>query len=279
MVMFGSSITGFRTINYFARNADNILIGRFQGAQALGVYSIAYRLLLMPIQQINTPVTSVAIPTLSRLQSEPKKYASYYYKALLMITTISMPLICFLFADADVLVKLLLGNQWEGAVPLFRILSPAAFVGTINVSLGWAFISLGRVDKQLRQGFIASIVTVTGFFVGVQWGVTGVAVAYSITQPIVMLASLIYCYQQTPLDLKSFLGWIQYPATAAISAAACLVGISVILGTVTIPILRVIIDVFIYSISYLTIWMLTPKSRSLFREVVSSARAIKAKKS
>lgn len=278
MIKFGSSITGFRTINYFSRNADNILIGRFQGAQALGVYSIAYRLLLMPIQQINAPVTNVALPTLSRLQETPQKFASYYYKALLLITTVSMPLICFLFSAADALVELLLGQQWLEAAPIFQLLAPAAFAGTINVSLGWAFISLGRVDKQLKQGIVASIVTVTGFAIGVQWGVMGVAAVYSITQPIVMLFSLIYCYQGTPLRLQTFLQWIRFPAVAAITAA---VGVLAVNHFIALPIaisLRVLMDLVIYSALYIGIWTLTPSSRSVLREVISAAKAIKQKK-
>lgn len=279
MIKFGSSITGFRTINYFSRNADNILIGRFQGAQALGVYSIAYRLLLMPIQQINAPVTNVALPTLSRLQDSPQKFASYYYKALLLITTISMPLICFLFSAADALVELLLGQQWLEAAPIFQLLAPAAFVGTINVSLGWAFISLGRVDKQLKQGIVASIVTVTGFVIGVQWGVMGVAAAYSITQPLVMLFSLIYCYQGTPLSLQHFLQWIRFPAISAITAAIAILIINHFLALSITASLHVLMDVAIYSALYIGVWMLTPSSRSVLKEVISAAKAIKRRKS
>lgn len=277
MLAFGWNVTGFRTINYFARNADNILIGRFQGAQALGIYSIAYRLLLMPIQQINAPVTNVALPTLSRLQEEPQKFAAYYYKALMLITTVSMPMICFLFVDAAVLVELLLGSQWEAAAPLFQILAPAAFVGTVNVSLGWAFTSLGRVDKQLRQGICASIFTVIGFCIGVQYGITGVAVAYSITQPVMMVVSLMYCYQKTPLSLGGFFSWIRYPALPALGAALALSVVKSLAG-LNLPIFwGVMIDGLAYCGFYVAFWSATPKSRAMMKEIFAIAKAMKGR--
>ena len=85
MLAYGSNITGFGLVNYFSRNLDNILIGRRWGSQELGLYAQAYKLVLLPIQQINTPVTSVALPSLSSLQSEPQEYCRYYYKAMLSI--------------------------------------------------------------------------------------------------------------------------------------------------------------------------------------------------
>ncbi len=84
MLAFGGNLTGFRLVNYFSRNLDNLLIGRYWGSQQLGLYAKAYQLVLLPIEQINSPVNSVALPTLSSLQSEPEKYSKYYYKAILL---------------------------------------------------------------------------------------------------------------------------------------------------------------------------------------------------
>ncbi|NET54275.1 MAG: oligosaccharide flippase family protein, partial [Merismopedia sp. SIO2A8] len=279
MVAFGASIMGFRIINYFARNTDNILIGRFQGAQALGVYSIAYRLLLMPIQQINIPITNVAIPVLSRLQDNPKKFTNYYYKALLLIASISMPIIGFLFADVDNLVRLFLGIKWIESINIFKLLAPAAFVGTIKVCLGWAFISLGHVNRQLWQGLVSSLVTVAGFFVGVHWGVSGVATAYSITEPIVVLASLTYCYQQTPMSLGGFFKHTRFPAISAIGASSGIMGINYFFNFSINLGLNIFLDLLIYSILYFTIWVIIPGGKESLHVVVATSKSIRRRKS
>ncbi|MGD1918579.1 MAG: lipopolysaccharide biosynthesis protein [Pleurocapsa sp.] len=109
LLTYGRNLTSFRLINYFSRNLDNILIGRRWGSQQLALYAQAYRLLLLPIQQINSPIHSVAIPTLSSLQGEPEKHGRYYYKAILLITTLGMPIVAFMFATAHDLILLMLG--------------------------------------------------------------------------------------------------------------------------------------------------------------------------
>ena len=71
LLVFGANLTGFDIVNYFARNLDNILLGRFWGANVLGLYSKAYSIMMLPINQIRAPLNAVAIPTLSRLQNDP----------------------------------------------------------------------------------------------------------------------------------------------------------------------------------------------------------------
>jgi O-antigen/teichoic acid export membrane protein len=159
MLVYGGNLTGFGLVNYFSRNLDNVLIGRRWGSEQLGLYAQAYKLLLLPIQQINNPINAVALPTLSSLQTEPQKYSRYYYKAILLITTLGMPIVGFMFASADKVILLMLGQQWLGAVPLFQFLMPAAFVGTFNVAPGWVYQSLGRTDRQFRIGTVMAIIT------------------------------------------------------------------------------------------------------------------------
>ena len=120
------------------------------GAGTLGPYAKAYQLLLLPIQQINTPLTSVAIPALSRLQDQPERYRKFYKHAMLPVVAAGMLIIVFIFVAADDAVLLILGSQWTDVAPLFRALAPAAMIGTFNVATGWVYISLGQAGRQTR---------------------------------------------------------------------------------------------------------------------------------
>ena len=82
MLAFGRNLTGFAVINYFARNLDNLLIGKVWGSQQLGLYAKAYQLLLLPIDQINSPIGAVALPALSRLSDSPEKYRQAYLRIM-----------------------------------------------------------------------------------------------------------------------------------------------------------------------------------------------------
>ena len=132
MLSYGGNLTGFNVMNYFSRNLDNALIGKFWGAYQLGVYSRAYQMLLMPMQQINTPLVSVAVPALSRLADSPERYRSAYLKILEKIAMITMPGVVFMIATSDWLVLFLLGPQWREAGRIFMLLGVAAIIQPVT---------------------------------------------------------------------------------------------------------------------------------------------------
>lgn len=268
MLAFGGNLTGFGLVNYFSRNLDNLLIGRRWGSQQLGLYAQAYRLLLLPIQQINIPITSVALPTLASLQNEPEKYSRYYYQAILLITTLGMPVVGLMFACADQFILLMLGKQWLGAVPLFQCLMPAAFVGTFNVAPGWVYQSLGRAGRQLRLGVIVAFITTAVFVFSVQWGAMGVAIAYGISQPILMFIAVYYCYLGTFLKFKSFLAAIARPTIAVMVAV---MGLMVMRHFVLSSIINLVLGLFVatclYILFYAVIWVTLPGGKRTLLEI------------
>ena len=278
MLAYGGNLTGFGLVNYFSRNLDNILIGRRWGSGQLGLYAQAYRLLLLPIQQINNPINSVALPTLSSLQTEPEKYSRYYYKAILLITTLGMPIVAFMFATADELILLMLGKQWLGVVPIFKFLMPAAFVGTFNVAGGWVYQSLGRTDRQFRVGMVMAAINSLIFFVSVNWGALGVAKAYGISQPILIMFALNYCYWGTNLKFGDFVKTISRPALASIGAAAILMGISDFISAIA-PnlLLSLAIDCVLYSLLYLMLWSILPGGKKTLLEIAGVLKVMKQK--
>ena len=278
MINHGMNLSGFRFVNYFSRNLDNILIGRFWGSQQLGLYAKAYQLLLFPIQQINGPLNSIALSALSSLQLETHRYRRFYYKAILAISFLGMPLVMFLFATTDKLILLLLGQQWLDIVPIFQFLMPTAFVGTFNVALGWVFQSLGRTDRQFRLGIVISTINIVIFLVSVPKGVLAVAAAYGISQPILMIPAIIYCFKGTPLTVADLAKTLAKPTLASIGAAAILITINqVALINVNLVICLLLYSL-IYGLAYLGIWMLMPNGKSTLLELLSLIRELKRKR-
>ena len=220
MVRIGAHQTGFGILNFANRNLDNVLIGRFVSDAALGFYTQAYRLLLLPIHQINSPISGVVVPALSRLQDQPERYARYYYRAIGAIVLAGMPLVGFLVVDARPIIQLALGPAWLPAVPIFQALGVAAFLGTFNVAGGWVYASLGRTDRQFRWQLISTPAIVLSFVAGLPWGAVGVAWAFSGVCLLLIGPALRYCFYGTPISLMRFLGAIARPALAAGVAAA-----------------------------------------------------------
>ena len=280
MLAFGANLTGFGIVNYFSRNLDNVLIGRRWGSQQLGLYAQAYKLLLLPIQQINNPITSVALPTLSSLQTDTVRYSRYYYKAILLITTLGMPIVGFMFATADKMILLILGQQWLGAVPIFRLLAPAAFVGTFNVAGGWVYQSLGRTERQFRIGTVTAIIISTIFVVSVNWGIEGVATAYGTTTPILTATSIMYSYHNTPLQFRQFVITIFRPGFASITASIAIICLNYfVLSAYNNLLPSLFIDFAVYGALYLIFWLSLPGGKQTLQEILSVFKVIKQKSS
>src|SRR6185295_16112324 len=112
MLSFGGDITAYAAINYFSQNADTVLIGRFKGAQELGFYTKSSQILGQPTDQINEPVSSVAIPALSRLAHDPERYRQAYRRMVEKVLMVTMPAVALMVATSDWLVRIMLGPQW-----------------------------------------------------------------------------------------------------------------------------------------------------------------------
>lgn len=204
MLAYGGNLSAFRVLNYWGRKSDDLLIGLAWGAGPLGLYTKAYQLLLLPISQLNAPLTNVAVPALSRLQREPEQYRDFYRKALGTVAAVGMPVIAVLLAVSNPLVTALLGSQWTEAVPIFQALGVAAFLGVTNVATGWVYTSLGHVGRQLRWGLFGVPFHVLAILIGFAWGVIGVAIAVSVSRLVIKVPALWFCYRGTPVTLGDY---------------------------------------------------------------------------
>jgi PST family polysaccharide transporter len=216
MVKFGGHITSFNVINYFARNFDNILLGKFWGAEVLGLYSKAYSIMMLPIEHIRGPLTVVAIPALSHIKSDPIRYKRYYTKLVSLLAFVSMPLVTFLFVHGDQVIYILLGSQWLGAVDIFKILCIAAFTQPEVTTAGLVLISLGQSKRYFVVGTVNSIIAVISFVLGLPWGAMGVAVAYTIASCVTSVPVLWYCFRRSPISMADFFSAILQPVIASI---------------------------------------------------------------
>lgn len=177
---FGINLTGFNFFNYFARNADNLIIGVFLGPVALGYYSVAYKLMLLPRDSITSVITRVLFPAFSKMQDDDDRLANAYLRACGAIAMITFPMMIGLAVLADPFVRVVLGEKWLSAVPLIWILAPLGAIQSLWNTAGQLFLAKGRADLHFRLGVIGGILFVCSFLAGVPWGVTGVALAYAV---------------------------------------------------------------------------------------------------
>jgi PST family polysaccharide transporter len=218
---------------------------------------------LLPVSQINQPLSTVVQSTLSRLQRDTTRYRSHLTRALLLTTALGMPLIAFLYANADVVIAQLLGAQWLPSAPIFRALAPAAFVMSITASIGWIFLPLGRARRQLPWSIFTTAITIAAFLVGVRWGVVGVALAFSMSRVALLIPTLQYTCADTGLEWTDILRTAARPAAASVVAVAFSASMSALFPMTTWTLPR---NAAIFAVAYLVCWIVVPGGRAVVRD-------------
>ena len=133
MVQFGGTLALNNVIAYIGLNADKVMIGRFLGVDAIGIYGRGFQLASIPTDNLNWAVGEVAFSALSRLQNDPGRLKSYFLKCFLFMLGLTLPITiaCALFADDFVYV--LLGPKWQAATEIVRLLAPTIAVMAVLI--------------------------------------------------------------------------------------------------------------------------------------------------
>jgi PST family polysaccharide transporter len=223
---FSGSLLGFRAVNYWARNADNLLIGRFIGVATLGLYARAYNTMLLPLNQISNITSNVMFSALSGIQDDLERVRRGYLRAVGMIAVVAFPSMIGLMVVADRFVAVAYGNRWHEAVPLLRILCVAGLAQSIGTTTGWIMQSRGRTDWLFRWGLFLSGITLTGFNIGVHWGAIGVTTSYAAANVLCAYPGFVVICRLIELPMRNLARALYKPlfASAVMGGAIYVVG-------------------------------------------------------
>lgn len=158
----------FQLINYFSRNLDKLLMGRYMSLSQLGYYDKSYRLMMLPLQNIAYVVSPVMHPIFSEMQDDLGKLSEAYRKVVRLLALIGLPLSAVLWFTAQELVLVIFGDQWQPSVPVFRILALSVGIQIVMSTSGSIFQAANATRMLFFCGvFSASLNTVaicTGIF-------------------------------------------------------------------------------------------------------------------
>lgn len=164
----------FNFVNYFTRNVDKLLIGKYLGALPLGIYDMSYRLMLMPISNLTHVVTPAIQPIYAEHASNPDVIFESYRKLIRILIIGGGLLGAICLGCAPEIISLGYGNQWSEAIPVFSILSLSVTVQVILSSTGSVFQALGQTRLLFITGVISTITTVSAIVAGICIGDLGV---------------------------------------------------------------------------------------------------------
>jgi O-antigen/teichoic acid export membrane protein len=175
LLRFAGGMVGWRTATNIALEADNLVVGRWLGAEALGLYSRAYWLAATPASLFGRGIGNVLFPTLSRFQDDRRRLALAYRRGITATNLVAVPASAVIAILAPEMVDIVLGDQWGSAVAPLQIL---AFGLLFRLSARVSDSLTGAVGAVYRTAGLQTVYAVAvfvGALIGQHWGIEGVA--------------------------------------------------------------------------------------------------------
>lgn len=192
---FSGNLTAFNLINYFSRNADAMIIGHYFSAAVLGAYSLAYRVMLFPLQSLTSVVSRSLYPLMSRKQDDPAQIKAMYLKVLTFIASITAPMMAGLVVLRDPFVAITFGAQWTLVPSILLWLAPTGFIQSLISTTGSVFMAHGKTQLLMKLGILSAILQVGAFVIGGQYDVQTLALLYLIANLVNALPSMYFTMQ------------------------------------------------------------------------------------
>ncbi|MGA2099247.1 MAG: lipopolysaccharide biosynthesis protein, partial [Candidatus Acidiferrum sp.] len=202
LLTFGGYSAAYGIVNYFARNLDNVLIGKVWGAVALGYYSRAYFLMTLPGMLVIAGFSGVLIPSLASLRKEPDRMQSAYLRAIRLITVLGCSVAVGLAATATEAVELVYGPKWHAVVPIMLWLSAASILQPIQNTAQWLYIVAERGRGMFLMGLLVAGSAVLAFALSIRFGPVAVARSYAISNTIIAFPVLLMAHRACGLHIK-----------------------------------------------------------------------------
>ncbi|WP_107948363.1 oligosaccharide flippase family protein [Shewanella baltica] len=161
---------GFNILNYFSRNLDNILVGKYIGMNDLGVYGKSYELMRYPLQLLTFAFTPAIQPTIASSYNNPSLICKLHNNFAINI------LICggyfgliFHFISDDI-VLFILGDKWADVAVLLMIFSYIVPVQVLLSSSGGFFQGMRKTNEMFKSGVFSSLTNVSSILIGIYYG-------------------------------------------------------------------------------------------------------------
>jgi PST family polysaccharide transporter len=277
MLRFGGTVTLNNLVIYVAYNLDKVLLGRFWGADVLGLYSRACQVINIPTSQLNAAVGGVAFSALARLQDDSARYRNYFLKGYSLVIAMTAPITLFSAVFADDIVRVVLGPQWSDAATTFRLLTPTVlFFGVIN-PLGWLMMSSGLQRRSLNVALVLAPLCIAAYIIGLPYGPNGVALAYSTTMVLWLVPHMIWCLRGTGISPADLFQSIWPPLGSAAVAAAVAYAAQMSLGHFESAVARLALDSCVMGAAYSLMLLVVMGQRSFYLGLVSQLKTARGR--
>jgi len=230
---FGAFQVGERALNYWTANLDYLLIGRFIGPDALGLYRLSYELAVKPMHVVNPVITKVMFPVFARIQKDDATTGRWYAQVQRTLAALNAPVLAALGVSAPWLVPAVFGEQWREAAPLLSVLVVMGMAKTLANPAGSVLLARGRADVGLYWNLVTVALIVPVFVLAAPYGVSGIAVAWGGVTIVLFPISVLVLQRVAAVDARQVFGAILAPIGLALAAGMVGLGLTRLVGRLT----------------------------------------------
>ncbi|MEH6383034.1 MAG: MOP flippase family protein [Colwellia sp.] len=261
---FGLYQMGQNSIVYFNNQFDIILIGKLLGAEVLGIYSLTKQLVMRPSQVINPVVTKVTFPIMSKIQGDLIRLKFVYLKIINYLSSINFPIYILMFILATELVPFVLGEKWEGSIPIFQVLAIYAMLRSTTNPAGTLLLSRGRADIGFWWSLGEFSLMPLIIYIGSHWGILGVSISLLIFQIMMLLSNWFFIVKK--MCEASFVEYFSVQLKPLIAVFFSMLFVYLIMNNIE---LNYLIRIVIFSITSLSLYLIVSVwlNRSFIQEI------------
>ncbi|WP_349899817.1 lipopolysaccharide biosynthesis protein [Parafrigoribacterium soli] len=202
LLRFGWNLVASQLIGYVSNNVDSVLIGLRFGAAPLGLYNRAFQLLMTPLNQVRSPLTTVALPVLSKLTDDRRRYEEYVAAGQLALGYTLVAGLGLVASAAEPTTRLFLGEQWLAVAPVLRLFAIAGIFQTLAFVGYWVYVSRGLTAELFRYSLVSAAIKIACVLVGSTWGVLGIAIGYATAPAIAWPISLWWLSRKADISTR-----------------------------------------------------------------------------
>lgn len=257
---------------YAYSRADSLVAGKVLGASQLGFYAFALTLGSMAVDRVTALVSRVTPAFFAAAQDDPAAVRRYLLKITEGLAVLTFPVTIGMALVADVFVLTVLGEKWAGAIVPLRILSLYAAFRSLSPLPTQVLRAVGEAGYVMRVSVMMAVVMPIGFFVGAQWGIGGVAAAWAVVHPMLILLLVrrtCRAIQLSPLDYAKSI----WPAlSGAVPMALAVLATRTVVGGTPLA-AQLAIEAVVGAATYLGIMLVMHRERmSAFVRLIKLAR-------
>ncbi len=210
-----------RAAYYGYTSLDSVVIGRALGKEALGVFGFAMTFASLPLTEVSSVVSKVVPGIFSAVQNNSTNLRRYFLLLTEALSYIALPMSVGLLLTADDFVRLVLGSQWDAVFLPLQVLSLYMAVNSAQILLSHVLLWTGWFRANMWLTILTVAVLPVCFYVGVHWGVAGVAWAWTIGFPLTTIPALLLVGRIIDTRLREYLAALRAATLACLAMSAC----------------------------------------------------------